>query len=82
MTCDRCGTDTTVHILSMFNTDDLCLDCKIDEALAPGYPAARAAERAAVLSGDYNFPGVGISRADAAFLAERRQRRVRPETQP
>jgi len=28
MTCDRCGKETSVHILSMFNEQDICIDCK------------------------------------------------------
>ena len=71
MTCDRCFKETKVHTMSKFNRDELCLACKADEKLAPGYRAADAAECSAVRSGDYNFAGVGLSATDQSFLAER-----------
>ncbi len=51
------------------------MSCSEDEQQAPGYVAARDAEREAVRSGDYNFPGVGLSTEDLAFLAHRRKAR-------
>lgn len=73
--CDRCHAETLTHILSKFNQDTLCLDCKNDERLAPGYAAADAAEVASVRQGNYNFEGVGLSSADRAFLSARRAAR-------
>lgn len=75
MRCARCGAATTTHSMSFFNTDDLCMDCKADEKLAPGYGSARAAEAAAVQAGNLNFAGVGLSAADEQFLAARRAAR-------
>jgi hypothetical protein len=72
--CARCGVEPFAHVTSFFNTDVICLPCATDEQEAPGYVAAHAAEVAAVRAGDYNFPGVGLSPADAAFLAARRRR--------
>src|SRR5207245_7910330 len=43
-----------------------------DEQAAPGYPRAAAIESGAFLIGDSNFPGVGLSDEDRAFLAARR----------
>jgi hypothetical protein len=43
----------------MFNTEDLCLDCKDRERLDPRYPEAVAADEAAMRAGNYNFKGIG-----------------------
>ena len=75
MTCDRCGGPTGASSVSYFNTDACCMECISDEQQAPGFAAARAAELAAVQSGNLNFVGVGLSSADATFLAERRTAR-------
>ena len=74
-TCQRCHRPLKVSIMSKFNTDTICLTCCDDEQRAPGYKAASAAEGAAVRSGDYNFPGVGLSPEDRAFLADLRKSR-------
>jgi len=58
--CDRCGQETRSTIMSMFNTDIICMACKDREKQRPDYKAAGDAEREAVRSGDFNFPGVGI----------------------
>ena len=34
-TCDRCGKPLTARIMSMFNTDVLCLECKEKERMHP-----------------------------------------------
>ena len=57
--------------MSKFNTDTICMSCEEDERQAPGYAEASRAESDAVRSGDYNFPGIGLSLADAKFLADR-----------
>lgn len=69
--CDRCGAKLDVSIMSKFNVDTLCERCADDERLAPGYSVASQAEMAAVGQGDLNFPGVGLSGEDKAFLARR-----------
>lgn len=69
--CPRCGGPMTAHSMSFFNTEEICLECKTDERQAPGFAAARAADEAAIKEGNYNFPGVGLSDADTAFLAQR-----------
>lgn len=80
--CDRCGAPFvagTVHTMSRFNEDEICLLCQDDETQAPGYKAAYDAELAAVKAGDRNFPGVGLSKKDKAFLAARREERKENE---
>jgi hypothetical protein len=73
--CARCKTDTMVTILSKFNLDVICPDCKTDETQAPGYARASEVEAAHVLAGDRNFAGVGLSAEDEAVLAARRAAR-------
>jgi hypothetical protein len=57
--CARCGVVSTVTIMSMFNTDTICMVCKQREKMHPKYNEAVTAELEAVRSGDYNFPGIG-----------------------
>ncbi|MBD5585623.1 MAG: gamma-glutamylcyclotransferase [Clostridia bacterium] len=57
--CNRCGRETNVTAMSMFNTETLCMDCLEKERRHPDYKKARDAEHAAIYSGDYNFPGIG-----------------------
>ncbi len=60
-TCDRCGGDLSGgRIMSMFNTDCICVKCKEKERLLPEYKVAAEAEITAVLSGETNFTGVGL----------------------
>jgi len=58
--CDRCGKDLTVRIMSMFNTDAICMDCKKKEEKDPRYQQARQAEHDALVSGNRNFKGIGL----------------------
>jgi len=58
--CRRCGTKTTITIMSIFNTDTLCMPCKDKERNHPKYEEAREADNNAVKRGDYNFPGIGL----------------------
>ncbi len=57
-TCDRCGRHTIVTMVSMMNTDSLCMDCKCDEQSHSRYKEARDAEAAACCAGDFNYPGL------------------------
>jgi hypothetical protein len=70
--CARCGARLRDHTMSTFNTDTICSACAADERLAPGFRAARDAEEQACRGGDYNFPGVGLSAEDRAFLQMKR----------
>lgn len=58
--CDRCGRQTACSIMSMFNTQTICLRCKQREESHPDYPVAVAADEAAIKSGNLNFQGVGL----------------------
>ena len=77
--CERCGERMHIHTGSMFNGQIICLLCKRDERMSPGYAAAALAEAQAVRNGDLNFPGVGLGPKDMAFLAERLKRRPLPK---
>ena len=57
--CDRCNKETATWTMSRFNTQQICPHCQERERNHPRYREACEAERAAVLSGDYNFPGIG-----------------------
>jgi len=59
MRCQRCGKETNVHIMSMFNTQDICLDCSDAEQNDPRYKQAQEADEAAIRSGNFNFKGIG-----------------------
>ena len=59
-TCDRCGAPLTVRIMSMFNEDVICMDCKSKEKQRADYENARDAEMAEVRKGNYNFKGIGL----------------------
>ncbi len=58
--CERCQTETTCSIGSMFNTQQICIPCKQREEKHPLYAKARDTEAAAVKSGNCNFPGIGL----------------------
>lgn len=57
--CDRCLKETRVTIMSKFNLDIICGDCKEKERAHPRYKEADAAEVQAVRGGERNFPGIG-----------------------
>ena len=60
MTCDRCKKESISSIGSMFNTEQICFECKDAEMAHPAYKDACDAEMNAVLNGDYDFAGVGL----------------------
>ena len=60
--CDRCGAILTTRIMSMFNEDVICLDCKEKERQHPDYKKAQDAEIAEVRKGNYNFQGIGLKK--------------------
>jgi len=57
--CDRCGKDAFGFTMSMFNTEDICMDCKTEEKKDPRYVAAVKADEDAIRSGNFNFKGIG-----------------------
>jgi recombinational DNA repair protein (RecF pathway) len=65
MKCARCGKETTAIIMSMYNTEEICMDCKALEEMRPDYKDAVATENAALRKGDRNFPGMGLKKHEA-----------------
>ena len=59
--CDRCGKKLTVRIMSMFNTDCICPECKELERKDHRYKQAQEADLNAIKSGNYNFKGIGLN---------------------
>ena len=57
--CDRCGGSLAGgRIMSMVNTDCLCLTCKEQEKLREDYQTAVEAEHAEVKKGNWNYKGI------------------------
>jgi len=59
MTCDRCGTETGIYTMSMFSTENICMECKKKEKEHADYEWAVAADVMAIKLGNFNFPGIG-----------------------
>ena len=57
--CHRCGCTTNSTIMSIFNKQMICDDCKKAEKEHPLYDIAINTERKSILAGDYNFIGIG-----------------------
>ncbi len=59
-TCDRCGGDLKGgRIMSMFNEDCICMECKRKEQERHDYRKALEADHAEIRRGNYNFKGIG-----------------------
>jgi len=65
MKCARCGKETSVHIMSMFNTEEICMDCKVLEEMRPDYRDAVETDQQATRRGNLNFPGIGLRKNEA-----------------
>ena len=59
MKCERCFKETNCTIMSMYNTDIICMECKEKERKRPDYEEARRVENEHVKAGNYNFGGIG-----------------------
>lgn len=74
--CARCGATNTASIVSKYNLDEICIECKHDERRLPSYAHADAEEVASVRAGHLNFPGVGLTDEDHAALEKMRAERA------
>lgn len=63
MNCQRCGENTPVNIMSMFDQTEICAACKRAERLHPYYGEAVEAAFEAVLQGNRSYPGIGLPAA-------------------
>lgn len=59
--CDRCGGSLDEgRIMSMYNTDIICMKCKAEERKRDDYKQAVEADHAEIRRGNYNFGGIGL----------------------
>ena len=58
--CDRCG-GSLAHgrIMSMYNEDCICMECKKKEMQRADYRRAVQADHEQIKQGNYNFKGIG-----------------------
>ena len=60
-TCDRCGGSLKDgRIMSMYNTDCICMKCKKEERKRKDYKDALEADRNEIKKGNYNYKGIGF----------------------
>jgi len=61
--CDRCGKPLTGgRIMSMFNTDCICMECSKQERKRSDFENARKTDEEQIRKGNYNFKGIGLSK--------------------
>lgn len=57
--CDRCGEKLKDgRIISMYNTQCICMECKRKEMLRADYKDASDAEQEEIKKGNYNYKGI------------------------
>ncbi|MBU9723112.1 MULTISPECIES: gamma-glutamylcyclotransferase [Bacillaceae] len=57
--CDRCGGSLKGgRIMSMYNTDCLCMTCKDKESKQDDYDEAVKADHEEIKKGNYNYKGI------------------------
>ncbi len=57
--CDRCGKNLkSGRIMSMYNTQCICTECKRKEKLRADYKDAADAENEEIKKGNYNYKGI------------------------
>lgn len=58
-TCDRCGGNLEGgRIMSMYNTDCICMSCKEKEMLRSDYREAADADHEEIKKGNYSYKGI------------------------
>ena len=58
-TCDKCGESLeSGRIMSMFNTDCICMKCSEKEKHEEDYDAAVKADHEQIRKGNYKFKGI------------------------
>lgn len=58
-TCDRCGGSLEKgRIMSMFNTECICMDCYKKEKQDKDYEKAVKADHEEIKKGNYNYKGI------------------------
>jgi len=60
--CDRCHqSNKGVTIMSMYNYDIICMDCKSAEKKRDDYKKAVDADVSEIKKGNYNYEGIGLN---------------------
>ncbi|WP_022754081.1 hypothetical protein [Butyrivibrio fibrisolvens] len=62
--CDRCGGILAARIMSMFNSDCICMECKDTERRHSRYKEAQDADITAIRNGNYNYKGLELEDYD------------------
>ena len=57
--CQRCQTKSNAHIMSMYSTRLICIDCKTQEEKRADYRLAVESDCDAAMRGLFNYPGIG-----------------------
>ena len=57
--CPRCGNKSCATMMSMFNTQQVCIDCIEREQNHPKYSEAREAVIKEEEKGNYEYQGIG-----------------------
>lgn len=57
--CDRCKSKVKSYTLSWFNTDYICMNCRIAEEKHPDIELAKATDINELRKGNYNYEGIG-----------------------
>ena len=66
--CDRCHQPTNgVTIMSMYNEEVICINCKDAEKKRDDYNQAVDADNAEIKKGNYNFKGIGFEEKDIDY---------------
>ena len=59
--CDRCGKSLKDgRIMSMYNEQTICMECKKKESQRADYSKAVKADHDEIRKGNYNFKGIGL----------------------
>lgn len=59
--CDRCGKSLKDgRIMSMYNEQTICMECKKKESRRADYSKAVKADHDEIRKGNYNFKGIGL----------------------
>jgi hypothetical protein len=56
--CQRCCGESNTHVMSMFNEDLICEECKESERNHPQYKRACIEEIKAIMNGNMNYKGM------------------------
>jgi hypothetical protein len=67
--CQRCHSETLATIMSMLNTQIICLDCKAKERSDPGYRAAEVKDLREYAGRMVSVHGCSQEQADNVLLA-------------